>query len=207
MSTETLAWKMGAGIFSQPIEDACIAWGITQPEDKCRFLGNLHVETQGFKKITESTGYSAPRLLEVFSGRNGLATLAQAQQLVKAGPKAVFNFIYGGKWGVANLGNTQPNDGWDFRGRGLIQTTGRANYHDASVRCYGDLRLIENPDLLLTPEGAAQSAACFWYSKGLSKISDEEVVIGRINKAKLHLKERKAETARARRLLDSMRQN
>jgi predicted chitinase len=41
---------------------------------------------------------------------------------------AIANIIYGGEWGRKNLGNTQPGDGWRFRGGGLPQITGRANY-------------------------------------------------------------------------------
>lgn len=64
--------------------------------------------------------------------------------------------------GRADLGNTQPGDGSRFRGRGLIQITGRANYAHASEALYGDARLLTSPELLEQRDGACASAAWFW---------------------------------------------
>ncbi len=53
--------------------------------------------------------------------------------------------VYGGDWGRKNLGNTQPGDGYNYRGRGLIQLTGRANYARTGPT------YETNPDLVMTP--------------------------------------------------------
>lgn len=201
MSTEKLAFLMGAKQFSKPIEDACIRWGIVDGRDKARFIAQLHVESGGFSRIEENLNYSAKRLLEVFPGRNGL-TANGAKQLVAAGPRAVANFVYGGKWGRDNLGNTQPDDGWNFRGRSLIQTTGRENYRDTSMGCWGDLRLLDDPDLLLIPENAANASAWFWYSRKLNGVEDVREVTRRINAGLRELTKRQAQTERAYGLLD-----
>ena len=205
MSTEKLAFMMGAKDFSKPLEDAAINWGIVSGPDKARWLAQLSVESGGFKRLTEGTGYSATRLVQVFKNRNGL-TPAIAQQLVAAGPKAVFNFIYGGKWGRENLGNVNPDDGWDYRGRGLIMTTGRDNYRATSLGCWGDLRLVDEPDLLLGAEYAAQAAAWFWYSRKLNGVEDVREVTRRINGGAMHLAERIAATEKAMDLLDFLTQ-
>jgi predicted chitinase len=68
------------------------------------------------------------------------------------------------------LGNTQPGDGFRYRGRGPIQITGRANY-----KRYGDLLgvdLVGNPDLASTPQFAFSTAALFWKNNGLNELAD-----------------------------------
>jgi putative chitinase len=201
MSTEKLAFMMGAGVYSKPIEDACIRWGITNGRDKARFIAQLRVESAAFKRVEENLGYSAKRLLEVFPKRNGM-TPPIAMQLAAAGPRAIGNFIYGGEWGRTHLGNVAANDGWDFRGRGLIQLTGRDNYRMASVGCFGDNRLLNDPDMLLLPEPAADVAAWYWYSRHLNGIEDIATLTRKINGGQEGLAQRRAQTNRAYDLLE-----
>lgn len=84
--------------------------------------------------------------------------------------------------GRADLGNTNPGDGFTYRGRGLIQVTGRSNY-----QVCGDalgLDLVSHPELLEQPGNAAQSAAWFWTSHGLNDLAeagDFETITRRIN--------------------------
>lgn len=202
MSTETLAFWMGAKDYSKPIEDACIRWGITSGRDRARFIAQLHVESGGFNRIEENLRYSGSRLYAVFPGRNGL-TRKIADDLAAAGPRAIANFVYGGAWGARNLGNVEPDDGWTYRGRGLIQTTGRANYRDTSMGCYGDKRLLDNPDMLLSPHEAANSAGWYWYDRRLDGIADIRELTRRINGGSHGLSERIKQTERAYGLLNS----
>ena len=84
--------------------------------------------------------------------------------------------------GRVDLGNTHPGDGYKFRGRGLIQTTGRANYRAVGVALALDLE--SQPELLALPENAAMSAAYFWKNHGLNELADTgqfDAITRRIN--------------------------
>lgn len=72
--------------------------------------------------------------------------------------------------GRRDLGNTQPGDGFRFRGRGLLQTTGRANYAALSQALGVDY--VADPDRLAQPVDAARSAGYFWQSHGLNAFAD-----------------------------------
>ena len=72
--------------------------------------------------------------------------------------------------GRKDLGNVQPGDGYKFRGRGLLQTTGRYNYTATGAALGVDL--IAAPELLGQPELASRSAAWFWRKNGLNAIAD-----------------------------------
>jgi putative chitinase len=77
---------------------------------------------------------------------------------------------------AARLGNTPDadGDGQKYRGRGLIQITGRRNYLACSRALFGDERLLHFPELLKQPQWAAESAAWFWHSNGLNELADQD---------------------------------
>ena len=72
--------------------------------------------------------------------------------------------------GRADLGNTEPGDGVRFKGRGVIQITGRANYDLCGQAL--SLPLLDDPELLEQPDNACRSAAWFWRSRGLNALAD-----------------------------------
>jgi putative chitinase len=104
--------------------------------------------------------------------------------------------------GRADLGNTQQGDGFKFRGRGLIQITGRANYAECGEALGIDL--IGQPELLEQPEWAAKSAAWFWSTRGLNTLADAgdfERITRRINGGLNGLADRLALCEKARAVL------
>jgi len=74
--------------------------------------------------------------------------------------------------GRADLGNTQPGDGVRFKGRGIFQTTGRANYLQLGIRKGRRDLFINNPELLEQPEFAVWSACEYWRTRGLNDVAN-----------------------------------
>ena len=104
--------------------------------------------------------------------------------------------------GRKDLGNTVAGDGSKYRGRGLIQITGRANYM-ACGEALG-LDLIKQPELLEKPQHACMSAAWFWATKGLSTLADAgqfDKITQRINGGQNGAADRQALYARALKVL------
>lgn len=84
--------------------------------------------------------------------------------------------------GRVDLGNTEPGDGVRYKGRGLIQVTGRANYRVCG-QVLG-LPLEDEPELLEQVGAACRSAGWFWRSRNLNELADEgnfKVITRRIN--------------------------
>lgn len=100
----------------------------------------FHESGRNLVPITENLNYTtAARIKAVWPSR--FATTAAAQPYVKQ-PQKLANLVYGGR-----LGNTGANDGWTYRGRGHVQTTGKTNYQKVSKYIGQDA--VKNPDLLL----------------------------------------------------------
>ncbi|QCQ97771.1 glycoside hydrolase family 19 protein [Brevundimonas sp. SGAir0440] len=126
------------------------------------WLGQTFVESAGFTTREENLNYSVDGLLKMF-GRHRISE-ADARKFGRAPGRpahqnAIANIIYGGEWGRKNLGNTEPGDGWRFRGGGEKQITGRANYREAWHE--------HDPDTLRTdPVASARAAANFFVKHG-----------------------------------------
>lgn len=105
---------------------------------------------------------------------------------------------------AVRLGNTPQadGDGQMYKGRGLIQITGRANYEAYKKYCGFDV--VTKPQLLAQPVGAIRSAMWFWKSKGLNELADRDeftVITKRINGGINGIEDRRKYLARAKRVL------
>jgi putative chitinase len=138
--------------------------GITSPRCVAAFLGQCAVESAGFLTMEEDLSYSAGRLCEVWPSR--FPTLQDAEPCAMQ-PEALANRVYADR-----LGNGDPasGDGWKFRGRGLIQITGRTSYeHFAQAM---GMTLDEAVEYAATPAGAADSAAWYWTVNNLNALAN-----------------------------------
>lgn len=141
---------------------------IDAPRRASSFLAHLGHESGGFARLVESLNYRAERLVQVWPRR--FPTVAAAKPYAQ-NARALANLVYG-----ARLGNSGPDDGWRYRGRGLMQVTGRANYEamrdylrDAGVACPD---FAVDPDAVAEPRWAAWTAAAYWDSRGLNALAD-----------------------------------
>lgn len=179
------------------------AAGIVDHVELSNFMGQMQVESAGFSRMSENLNYSGRRLLEVFKGRNGLHTLVEANEIAAQGAEAIANAIYGGRWGERNLGNTEPGDGWAYRGRGYVQLTGRANYERLGNEI--GLDLVGRPELVEERETAARVAIHYWQSRVVANGHQLDVAAATrsINGGQNHLAERIAYAAEWKQKLDS----
>ena len=141
-------------------------YGINTPLRIAHFLGQTAEETGSFKVFSENLNYRPAVLLEKFNKKNIRITPAQAYKFgnipgkQKANPEMIANYIYGGEYGRKNLGNIAFGDGWKYRGRGILQLTGRKAYEEYSK--YSGRDLVNNPDLASDPEISIDIAGWFW---------------------------------------------
>lgn len=186
----------------KPFMEAFDKYFVYTPLRMAHVIAQVGHESGGFARLEENLNYrSADRLVAVFGSRNGLDRNTAFKMV--GNPVQIANFVYGGEWGRRNLGNTQPNDGWFFRGGGLIQLTGRANYTKAS-KALG-IAITELPDLVRKDEGIAAQAAMWWlWNNGLQAYFDADDIRGatrRINGGTNGLSDRIARLERAKRVL------
>jgi putative chitinase len=149
----------------QPLLTVLPQFQITTVNRVAAFLAQCGEESSDFNILSENLNYSAQGLLSTFPKEFTAATAAQyARQ-----PQAIANIAYANRLGN---GDVSSGDGWNYRGRGLIQVTGKANYSACSTVMYGNDTLVQNPDLLTAPTGAIQSAVWFWNVHGLNTYAD-----------------------------------
>lgn len=140
---------------------------ISSPLRICHFLAQMIHESGNFKYNVENLNYSASALRSTF--KKYFPTEELAMQYARK-PEKIANRVYANRMGN---GNEASGDGWKYRGRGLIQITGKNNYS----QCAKDLNLdlIDNPDLItLDPEINVRVACWFWNKNNLNQLADKD---------------------------------
>ena len=167
-----------ARIFADVVKEDSFSAGVHEIDD---FLGQVLHESAELTQFSENLNYSAERLVQIWPTR--FPTLADARPYARS-PEALANRVYGGR-----LGNTEPGDGWRYRGRGPIQLTGRDNY--AFV---GDLigqDLVGLPELMEQPRYALEATIAWWEDRiPDSMLGDPEKVTKRVNGSLIGLADR-----------------
>ena len=166
----------------QPLIDVFAKYDISTTKRQASFIGQCQHESGNFKVLEENLHYKPDRLHIVFPSR--FPTVESA--LLFDTPEKIANKIYGGR-----MGNLEDGDGFKYRGRGLVQLTGRDSYKAFTDATGVDA--INNPDLLLQPEYACLSAGWFWNKRTLNMCADADdykTMTQRINGGLLGLAER-----------------
>lgn len=133
--------------------------GITEPLQWVHFLANVAVESAELRYSEENLNYSAAGLRNTWTKR--FPTTQKAMQY-QYKPEKIANYVYA--WRNGN-GDEQSGDGWKYRGRGLIQYTGKANYKDYARWCGYDV--VKDPDLMSKRVGSFRSACHYFGEKCL----------------------------------------
>lgn len=162
-------------------------FGITTPARVAGFIAQGQHESADFTILQENLNYSAQGLRRIFP--KYFPDDATAMQYQRK-PEMIANRVYGGRMGN---GPEASGDGFKFRGRGVLQLTGRSNYTQCSRDLFGDDTLANDPDLVRTPEYAIITACWFWYKNKLNEICDKGDIVllsKRINGGTIGLEDR-----------------
>lgn len=150
--------------WSVPIQFAFDMYRINTPARQAAFLAQTAEESGGFSVLEENMNYSSVGLLATFPKHFTAAEVgAYARQ-----PQKIANRVYANRMGN---GNEASGDGWHYRGRGILQMTGKNDYLAAGVAL--DRDFLANPDLVLEPNAAALTAGWEWNRGHLNDLADQ----------------------------------
>jgi len=181
-----------------PLNETFDRFEISNPERQAAFIGQCGHECGNFRILEENLNYRAETLMKLWKAR--FPTLAIANQYAKQ-PQKIANKVYANRMGNRDEAS---GDGYRFRGRGCIQTTGHANYFHAGQSLGVDF--VMEPDLVANPKYAALTAGFFWSTHGLNAladIQDHKSITKRINGGFIGLAEREEHTHMALGVLTS----
>ena len=179
-----------------PLNAELPKWDINTPTRIAHFIAQIGHESARLKYCSENLNYGYDGLINTFSvfRKNKAKAKAYTRK-----PEKIANFAYANRIGN---GSEASGDGWKYRGRGLIQITGRSNYERCG-RGLG-LDLIAKPELLIEPQYAVASACWFWKENELNKYADEdkvETITKKINGGTNGLSDRESILKEARKCL------
>ena len=149
-----------------PLNETFAQFDISNPNRQAAFIGQCGHECGNFRILEENLNYKAATLMKLWPKR--FPTLEVANQYA-GNPKKIANMVYANRMGNRD---ESSGDGYRFRGRGCIQTTGHANYYHAGQALGVDF--VMEPDLVSSPKYAALTAGFFWSTHGLNALADAQ---------------------------------
>lgn len=153
--------------WSFELESVLPNFGIERKEEIASFLSQVGHESGHLNILEENLNYSIQGLTKTF--KKYFPDEAIAKRYARQ-PKAIASRVYAGRMGN---GSEQSQEGWKFRGRGILQVTGKNNYRRCSMFLFEDERLLDDPDILLTQEYALASACWFWEENDLNQYAGD----------------------------------
>ena len=162
------------------------------PERLAAFLSQTGHESNDYNSLTENLNYSSTALLALFGKyfpNKDVSTFGR-------NPELIANRIYSNRMGN---GPEISGDGWKYRGRGILQITGKSNYQALSTFLCGDNKILDNPDMVSSSEYAVGSACWFWVKNNLNAVADTgnvEALTRKVNGGILGLPDRQARYTR-----------
>jgi putative chitinase len=152
------------------LNETCERFAIDSPYRIAGFISNVAHESSGFKVVTENLNYSAQRLMVVFKKYFPTEELAQAYAMQ---PEKIANYVYANRMGN---GDEASGEGYFYRGRGLIQLTGKNNFLEYSFTC--DNEAYQRPDIVTEDHYAAEAAGWYWDRNNLNALADKQDIGG-----------------------------
>jgi putative chitinase len=180
----------------EELNKALPKYDITTDQRIAGFISQCAHESMDFNAMSENLNYREETLNKVFPRYFGPGKRNAAEYAKN--PEKIANYVYMDEFRTSKLGNTQPGDGWRFRGRGLKQLTGRDNY-TRFAKDY-DMTAEEAAVWVETKEGALASALWFWNTNKLNPIADTGSVPAltkKINGGDIGLADRQARYSKA----------
>lgn len=155
----------GPDAWYEALVEALPQYNINTVERVAAFIAQCAHESGGFSVLEENLNYKAATLSKLWPQRFPPGVAEQ----YAGRPEMIANKTYGGRMGN---GPEESGEGYKFRGRGILQLTGKDNYKACSQTLFQDNTLLDDPDLLLDPYYAIHSACWFWNKNKLNQFAD-----------------------------------
>lgn len=163
--------------YVEPLDEALARYTVNTSGRIAAFIAQVAHESGDFRSTEENLNYSWQSMRRIWPTRFLTDQIAQGYHRQ---PEKIANHAYASRNGN---GDEASGDGWRFRGRGLIQITGRANYL-AYSEAIAEPSVMSRPEQLALPLHAALSACWFWHAHGLNALADigDEVAFNEITR-------------------------